>query len=129
MVKEVAHLTMVLVLDEDHMHYSDTFGNIFESGALCKKQFPKGSDGIKTKKGGPAQAIMCHFCLHTCLNDDYAYRHLAAIHLNIQWGCGTCYGYVSGYLLKDKGACSVPPEEELQGVVPLVMQEEWQWAV
>ena len=52
-VKEVAHLTMVLVLDEDHMHYSDTFGNIFESGALCKKQFPEGSDGIKTKKGRP----------------------------------------------------------------------------
>ena len=56
MVKEVAHLTMVLVLDEDHTHYSDTFGNIFESGALCKKWFPEGSDGIKTKtkKGGPA---------------------------------------------------------------------------
>ena len=54
MVKEVAHLTMVLVLDEDHTHYSDTFGNIFESSALCKKQFPEGLDGIKTKKGGPA---------------------------------------------------------------------------
>ena len=44
---------MVLVLDEDHTHYSDAFGNIFESGALSKKRFPKGSDGIKTKKGGP----------------------------------------------------------------------------
>ena len=43
---------------------------------------------------------MCHFCPHACLNDDYAYRHLAAIHLNIQWGCGTCYGYVSRYLSK-----------------------------
>ena len=53
-VNEVAHLTMVIVLDEDHMHYSDTFGNIFERGALCKKQFPEGSNGIKTKKGGPA---------------------------------------------------------------------------
>ena len=52
-VKEVAHLTMVLVLDKDHMHYSDTFGNIFESSALCKKQFPEGLDGIKTKKGRP----------------------------------------------------------------------------
>ena len=52
-VKEVEHLTMVLVLDKDHMHYSDAFGNIFESGALSKKWFPKGSDGIKTKKGGP----------------------------------------------------------------------------
>ena len=48
---------MVLVLDEDHTHYSDAFGNIFESGALSKKRFPEGSDGIKTKKGGPAQAI------------------------------------------------------------------------
>ena len=53
-VKDVAHLTMVLVLDEDHTHYSDAFGNVFESGALCKKRFPKGSDGIKTKKGRPA---------------------------------------------------------------------------
>ena len=52
-VKEVAHLTMVLVLDKDHTHYSDAFGNIFESSALCKKQFPKGADGIKTKKGEP----------------------------------------------------------------------------
>ena len=99
-VKEVGHLTMVLVLDEDHTHYSDTFGNIFESGALSKKWFPEGSDGIKTKKGGAARAIMCHFCLYACSNDNYAYRHLAAIHLNIQWGCGTCHAYVSGYLLK-----------------------------
>ena len=43
---------------------------------------------------------MCHFCPHACSNDDYTYHHLAAIHLNIQWGCRTCYGYVSGYLLK-----------------------------
>ena len=99
-MKEVEHLTMVLVLDEDHMHYSDTFGNIFESGTLSKKWFPEGSDGIKTKKGGPAQAIMCHFCPYACSNEDYAYCHLAAIHLNSQWGCRTCYGYVSGYLLK-----------------------------
>ena len=99
-VKEVAHLTMVLVLDEDHTHYSNTFRNIFESGALCKKQFPEGADGIKTKKGGPTQAIVCHFCPHACSNNDYANHHLAAIHLNIQWGCGTCYGYISGYLSK-----------------------------
>ena len=99
-VKEVEHLTMVLVLDEDHMHYSDAFGNIFESGALSKKWFPKGSDGIKMKRGRPTQAIMCHFCPHACLNDDYAYHHLAAIHLNIQWGRGTCHRYVSGYLSK-----------------------------
>ena len=100
MVKEVEHLTMVLVLDKDHTHYSDTFGNIFESGALSKKWFPKGSDGIKTKRGRPTQAIMCHFCLHTCSNDNYIYRHLAAIHLNIQWGCRTCHGYVGRYLSK-----------------------------
>ena len=99
-VKEVKHLTMVLVLDEDHTHYSNAFRNIFESGALSKKRFAEGSDGIKTKKGGPAQAIMCHFCPHVCSNDDYAYRHLAAIHLNIQWGCRACYGYVSRYLSK-----------------------------
>ena len=102
-VKEVEHLTMVLVLDKDHMHYSDAFGNIFESGALCKKRFPEGSDGIKTKKGRPARAIVCHFCLHTCSNDDYTYHHLAAIHLNIQWGCGMCHGHVSRYLSKIRG--------------------------
>ena len=44
---------MVLVLDKDHTHYSDAFRNIFESGALSKKQFPEGSDGIKMKRGGP----------------------------------------------------------------------------
>ena len=99
-VKEVEHLTMVLVLDEDHTHYSNAFGNIFESGALSKKRFPEGSDGIKTKKGGPAQAIVCHFCPHTCSNDNYTYCHLAAIHLNIQWGCGVCHRYMSGYLSK-----------------------------
>ena len=36
-VKEVTHLTMVLILDEDHTHYSDAFGNIFEGDALHKK--------------------------------------------------------------------------------------------
>ena len=99
-MKEVEHLTMVLVLDEDHTHYSDTFRNVFESGALSKKWFPKGSDGIKTKRGRPTQAIVCHFCPHACSNDGYTYHHLVAIHLNIQWGCGMCHGYVSGYLSK-----------------------------
>ena len=115
---------MVLVLDEDHTHYSNAFRNIFESGALSKKWFPKGSDGIKMKKGGAAQVIMCHFCLYACSNDDYAYHHLAAIHLNIQWGCGTCHAYVSGVLVKNKGACSIPPEEELQRVNPFITQED-----
>ena len=99
MVKEVAHLTMVLVLDEDHTHYSDAFGNIFKSGPLCKKQFPEGLGSIKTKKGGAAWAIICHFCPHACSNDDYAYRHLVAIRLNIQWGCRTCYGHVMDMLV------------------------------
>ena len=99
-IKEVTHLTMILILDEDHMHYSDAFRNIFEGGALCKKHFPNGLSGIKMRKGGAAQAIVCHFCPHACSNDDYAYRHLVAIHLNIQWGCGMCFGYISGYLSK-----------------------------
>ena len=34
------HLTMILMLDEDHTHYSDAFGNIFEGDALHKKHFP-----------------------------------------------------------------------------------------
>ena len=44
--------------------------------------------------------IVCHFCPHACSNDDYAYRHLVAIHLNIQWGCGMCYGYVQSHCKK-----------------------------
>ena len=52
------------------------------------------------RKGGAAQAIVCHFCPHACSNDDYAYCHLVAIHFNIQWGCRMCFGYVSGYLSK-----------------------------
>ena len=99
-VKEVTHLTMILMLDEDHTHYNDAFGNIFEGGALCKKCFPDGLDGIQMRKGGATHAIVCCFCLHTCLNDDYAYCHLLAIHLNIQWGCGICFGFVNGYLSK-----------------------------
>ena len=82
------------------MHYSDAFGNIFEGGALCKRHFPNGLSGIKMGKGRAAWAIVCHFCPHACSNDDYAYCHLAAIHLNIQWGCGMCFGYISGYLSK-----------------------------
>ena len=93
-------------------HYGPCFGTrsirttamplgIFLKVVPCaRSSFPEELDGIKTKKGRPARAIVCHFCLHACLNDDYAYRHLAAIHLNIQWGCGTCHGYVSGYLSK-----------------------------
>ena len=47
-IKEVAHLTMILVLDEDHTHYSDAFGNIFEGGALCKKCIsPRGQVVLK----------------------------------------------------------------------------------
>ena len=52
------------------------------------------------RKGGAAWAIVCHFCPHACSNDDYAYCHLAAIHLNIQWGCRMCFGHISGYLSK-----------------------------
>ena len=99
-VREVTHLTMILMLDEDHTHYSDAFRNIFEGDALCKKCFPDGSDGITTRRGGATHAIVCCFCPHTCLNDDYAYWHLSALHLNIQWGCGICFNYMNGYLSK-----------------------------
>ena len=99
-VKEVMHLTMILMLDEDHTHYSDAFRNIFEGDALHKKHFPNGLDGIQTRKGGATHAIVCHFCPYACLNDDYAYHHLAAIHLNIQRGCGICFGFMNGYLSK-----------------------------
>ena len=42
---------MVLVLDEDHTHYSDAFRNIFESGVLSKKRFPEGVGRYKDKEG------------------------------------------------------------------------------
>ena len=99
-VREVTHLTMILMLDENHTHYSDAFGNIFEGDALHKKHFPNGPDGIKTKRGGATHAIVCHFCPYTCLNDDYTYQHLFATHLNIQWDCGICFNFVNGYLSK-----------------------------
>ena len=65
-VKEVEHLTMVLVLDEDHTHYSDAFGNIFESGALSKKRFPQGVGWYKDEEG---QTRLSHRVplLSTCL--------------------------------------------------------------
>ena len=75
MVKEVMHLTMILILDD-------------------------GPDGIQMRKGGATHAIVCHFCPHACSNNDYAYHHLAAIHLNVQWGCGICFGFMNGYLSK-----------------------------
>ena len=100
MVKEVMHLTMILVLDEDHTHYNDAFGNIFEGDALHKKHFPDGLDGIQMRKAGATHAIVCCFCPHACSNNDYAYYHLSAIHLNIQWGCRICFGFVNGYLSK-----------------------------
>ena len=100
MVKEVTHLTMILILDEDHTHYSDTFRNILEEDTLHKKHFPDGPDGIMMSKGGAAHARVCCFCPYTCSNDDYAYFYLVAMHLNLQWGCGICFGLVNGYLSK-----------------------------
>ena len=100
MVKEVTHLTMILILEEDHTHYSNAFRNIFKGDTLYKKHFPDGPDGIKMRKGGAAHAIVCHFCPYTCSNDDYAYHHLVATHLNLQWGCRICFGFVNGYLSK-----------------------------
>ena len=52
------------------------------------------------RKGGATHAIVCRFCPYTCLNDDYTYHHLATTHLNIQWDCRICFGFVNGYLSK-----------------------------
>ena len=53
-VREMMHLTMILMLDEDHTHYSDAFRNIFEGDSLCKKYFPDGPEWHQDKKGrGP----------------------------------------------------------------------------
>ena len=99
-VKEVTHLTMIIILDEDHMHYSNAFRNIFEEDTLQKKQFPDGPEGITMSKGGAAHVIVCHFCPYACSNDDYTYHHLVATHLNIQWGCGVCFEFINGYVSK-----------------------------
>ena len=99
-VKEVSHLTMIIILDKDHMHYSDAFGNIFKEDTLQKKQFPDGLEGIMMSKGGVAHVIVCHFCPSACSNDDYTYHHLVATHLNIQWGCGICFEFINRYMSK-----------------------------
>ena len=36
-LKEVKHLMMVIMLDKDHIHYSDTFGNVFKEDTLHRK--------------------------------------------------------------------------------------------
>ena len=41
-VKEVAHLTMVLVLDEDHTHYSDAFGISLKAVPCARSGFLRG---------------------------------------------------------------------------------------
>ena len=99
------------------MHYSDAFRNIFKGGALCKRHFPSRSSGIKMRKGGAAWAIVCHFCPHACSNDNYAYCHLAAIHLNIQWGCGTCHAH-QWIPVKNQGTHSVPLQKRAPGSSP-----------
>ena len=96
---KVTHPTMIIILDDQHMHYSDMFRNIFED-TLCKKHFPNGLQGIMMSKGGAAHTIVCRFCPYTCSNDDYAYRHLVATHLNLQCGCGICFDFIHGYLSK-----------------------------
>ena len=53
-----------------------------------------------TSNGGAAHAIVCCFCPYACSNNDYAYHHLAAMHLNLQWGCGMYFDFVNGYLSK-----------------------------
>ena len=99
-VKEVTHLTMILTLNKDLTHYSNAFGNIFKENALHKRHFLDGLDGIKMSKGGATHTIVCHFSPYTCSNDDYAYHHLAATHLNLQWGCSICFGFMNRYLSK-----------------------------
>ena len=51
-------------------------------------------------KGMATHTIVCCFCPYTCSNNDYAYHHLVATHLNLQWGCGICFEFVDGYVSK-----------------------------
>ena len=122
-VKEVEHLTMVLVLNEDHTHYSDAFGNIFESGALSKKRFPEGLDGIKTKKGGPAPSD-CVSLLSACLFKWWLRLSSSGCHTpQHSMGVRSVSRIHERVSVENKGACSVSPKEELQRAIPLVPQE------
>ena len=79
------HLTMVIVLDEEHFNHRDAFGGVFKGDTLTKKKFTS----LKTSHGKEASAIVYAFCPFACSNDGYAYKQLAALHLNILWGAGS----------------------------------------
>ena len=64
-------------------------GNMFKGDSLTKRKFPS----IITTQGKEASIIVCAFCLFACLIDAYDYKHLAALHLNILWGCGICFNF------------------------------------
>ena len=51
------HLTMVIILDDDHPDYQGTFGGIFEADTLTKRKFTL----IKTSHGKGHQPLCVHF--------------------------------------------------------------------
>ena len=67
-VKEVTHLTMILILDKDHMHYSNAFRNILK-GELCVRSISlTGQVALKQEKvglHGPLSVISAHMHAQT----------------------------------------------------------------
>ena len=112
-VREVMHLTMVHVLD--------TFGNIFKGDTLHKKHLPNGLDGIQMSKGGATHAIVCCFCPYSCSNDDYTYQHLLATQPYHPVGLWDMLWVHEWVLIQNQGACTGSSEEDLQGVIPLML--------
>ena len=51
----------------------------------------------KAELHGQLSAISAHMHAQTMTMPIATW---VAIHLNIQWGCGMCFGYISGYLSK-----------------------------
>ena len=68
-VKEVTHLTMILILDEDHTHYSDMPSEIYLKGVLCVRSISlTGQVAFKREKAGlhgPLSAISAHMHAQT----------------------------------------------------------------
>ena len=58
---------MLLVLDEDHTHYSDAFGNIFESGALIQEEVSRGVRRYQDKEGWARPSDHVSLFVRTCV--------------------------------------------------------------
>ena len=93
--------TCTRLLDDGHRAYQEAhelLGGLqkhLQGQCTHQEEFP---EAVKTVRGNEMWAIICLFCPFAASNDGYAYKHLAASHLNILWGCGECYNYANNNL-------------------------------